>query len=105
MAAGSVFPVSLIVVYPDYQSGRPEAGNDIALLRIVGKWAGPVAALQAVPDAGDDDDACYVAGYGNTEEDGPGERAVSRTGRHLSAPRMRLQEGRVRAVTGAVCKT
>ncbi|MBU2607439.1 MAG: serine protease [Alphaproteobacteria bacterium] len=104
MAAGSVFPVSRIVVHPDYQSGRPEAGNDIALLRIAGTWAGPVATLEAVPDAGEDDDAFYVAGYGNTEEDGPGERAVSRTGRHLSAPRMRLQEGRVPAVSGAACK-
>ena len=104
MAAGSVFPVSRIVVHPDYQSGRPEAGNDIALLRIAGFWTGPVATLQAVPDAGEENSAFYVAGYGNTEEDGPGERAVSRTGRHLSAPRMRLQEGRVPAVSGTACK-
>jgi secreted trypsin-like serine protease len=104
MAAGTVFPVSRIVVHPDYQSGRPEAGNDIALLRIAGTWAGPVATLEAVPDAGEVDDAFYVAGYGNKQEGGPGERAVSRTGRHLSAPRMRLQEGRVPAVSSAACK-
>lgn len=104
MAAGSVFPVNRIEVHPDYQSGRPEAGSDIALLRISGRWEGPVATVQVLPDADEDEAEFLVAGYGNRQEDGTGERAVSRTGRHLSAPSMRLSEGRVPPVSGAACK-
>jgi secreted trypsin-like serine protease len=104
MAAGSVFPVDRIEVHPDYQSGHPEAGSDIALLRIAGRWKGPLATLQAMPVANEDEDEFFVAGYGNREEDSMGERAVSRAGRHLSAPSMRLAEGRVPPVSGAVCK-
>ena len=104
MAAGSVFPVNRIEVHPDYQPGRPEAGADIALLRISGQWQGPVATLQALPGADENESEFLVAGYGNREEDSMGERAVSRTGRHLSAPSMRLSEGRVPPVSGAVCR-
>ncbi|MFH1516849.1 MAG: serine protease [Pseudomonadota bacterium] len=104
MAAGSVFPVNRIEMHPDYQPGRPEAGSDIALLRISGQWEGPVATLQALPGADEDESEFYVAGYGNREEDSMGERAVSRTGRHLSAPSMRLSEGRVPPVSNALCR-
>lgn len=103
MAAGSVFPVDRIEVHPDYQSGHPEHGADIALLRISGQWQGPVATLQAIPDVDKDQGEFYVAGYGNREEDSVGERAVSRAGRHLSAPSMHLQEGRVPPVPHTAC--
>jgi secreted trypsin-like serine protease len=102
MASGSVFPVSRIVVHPDYVPGQPEAGNDIALIRIAGRWNGPVARLES--PAGPGDAALFVAGYGKTGEDAEGERAVSRAGRHLSAPKMHLQEGRVPEIDSATCK-
>ncbi|WP_430403549.1 S1 family peptidase [Hyphomonas sp.] len=104
VAAGSVFPVNRIEVHPDYQAGRPEAGSDIALLRISGHWQGPVSTLQAIPGADEEESEFHVAGYGNREEESKGERAVSRSGRHLSAPSMRLAEGRVPPVSGASCK-
>ncbi|MEH6694989.1 MAG: serine protease [Hyphomonas sp.] len=106
--AGTVFPLSAIVVHPEYKPEMPEAGNDIALLRLESPWVGPVALVDGLtagpPEDNLDGPPLVVAGYGRTEEDGPSEQAFSQTGRQLSAPKMRLQEGYVPFVETEACR-
>ena len=106
--AGTVFPLSAVVVHPAYKPEKPEAGNDIALLRLESPWEGPVALVDGLtvgpPEDNLDGPPLVVAGYGRTEEDGPGEEAFSQTGRQLSAPKMRLQEGYVPFVETEACR-
>jgi secreted trypsin-like serine protease len=109
MVSGTVFPLSRVVVHPAYVPGAPEAGNDIALLRLEAPWDGPLTRVDgltalAPDDAGRSGTPLLVAGYGRTGEDAPGEEAFSRTGRQLSAPKMRLQEGVVPVVDTVSCQ-
>ncbi|WP_155839293.1 trypsin-like serine protease, partial [Hyphomonas chukchiensis] len=46
--AGTVFALSAVVVHPAYTPERPEAGNDIALLRLESPWEGPVARVDGL---------------------------------------------------------
>ena len=106
--AGTVFALSAVMVHPGYKSERPEAGNDIALLRLESPWEGPVARVDGLTAEAPEDllngPPLVVAGYGRTEEDGPDEEAFSQTGRQLSAPKMRLQEGYVPFVETEACR-
>ena len=105
---GTVFLVKNIVVHPGYRRGRAERGNDLALLNIEGRWTGPVARLDGLTgDAGamvEPWSDLVVAGYGKSGENAPEQQAFSRTGRHLSAPMMVLQEGFVPPVGAETCK-
>jgi tryptase len=102
------FPVSEIIIHPDYQPGHAERGNDLALIRIDGRWEGPVSRLDGLTGVAAALDAAetevVVAGYGNTEEQGSQEEGFNRTGRHVSAPSLALMEGIVPPVEVGVCR-
>jgi secreted trypsin-like serine protease len=102
------FPVSEIIIHPDYQPGHAERGNDLALIRIDGRWEGPLSRLDGLTGVAAALDAAetevVVAGYGNTEEQGSQEEGFNRTGRHVSAPSLALMEGIVPPVEVGVCR-
>lgn len=102
------FPVSEIIIHPDYQPGHAERGNDLALIRIDGRWEGPLSRLDGLTGVAPALDAAetevVVAGYGNTEEQGSQEEGFNRTGRHVSAPSLALMEGIVPPVEVGVCR-
>jgi len=101
------FPVSEIIIHPSYQPGHAERGNDLALIRIDGRWEGPLSRLDGLTGLAPALDAAetevVVAGYGNTEEQGSQEEGFNRTGRHVSAPSLALMEGVVPPVEVGVC--
>ncbi|MEQ9437186.1 serine protease [Hyphomonas sp.] len=109
VAKDSVFLVRGITVHPGYTRGYPERGHDLALLNIDGSWKGPVARLDGLTGeaAGlvEPWSSLLVAGYGKSGEQATGQEAVSRSGRHLSAPMMVLQEGDVPEVDPETCRT
>jgi len=102
------FPVAEIVVHPGYQAGHAELGNDLALLRIDGRWDGPVSRIDGLTALAPVFDPATVevlaAGYGNTEEQGTQQEGFNRTGRHVSAPSLALMEGRVPPVEPEICR-
>lgn len=105
---GTVFLVKNIVVHPGYRRGKAERGNDLALLNIEGRWTGPVSRLDGltgdVTAMAEPWSDLVVAGYGKSGENAVEQEAFSRTGRHLSAPMMVLQEGFVPPVDAKTCK-
>ncbi|CUS57911.1 MULTISPECIES: serine protease [unclassified Hyphomonas] len=106
--SSALFPVSRIVVHPDYDSGNPERGHDLALLRIEGRWEGEVASLDGLTATAIDMTGSYadtlVAGYGKVGETARSEAGTSRTGRHVTAPSLILQEGYVPLVDAQTCQ-
>ena len=104
---GSVFAVGEIRVHPGYEDGFPEAGNDVALIRIRGRWRGPVIGIDglageaAAPEA---EAALAVAGFGRLGEAAQDAVAINRSGRLVSAPSLVLQEGWVPAVEMETCR-
>tara|TARA_R110001606_G_scaffold4518_2_gene20996 strand:- start:862 stop:1806 length:945 start_codon:yes stop_codon:yes gene_type:complete len=105
---GTVFLVKGITVHPDYRRGKAERGHDLALLHIDGRWTGPVSRLEGltgdVAAMAEPWSDLVVAGYGKPGENAAEQEAFSRTGRHLSAPMMVLQEGFVPPVDAETCK-
>lgn len=104
--AGSVFSVGEIRVHPGYEAGFPEAGHDVALIRIRGRWRGPVIALDGLVDEGapETEAALAVAGYGRLGEAAQDAVAINRSGRRVSAPSLVLQEGWVPRVEMDTCR-
>lgn len=106
---GQVFRVAEVVPHPDYEPGFPEAGNDLGLLRIQGRWDGPVMAVAGLSGSEtgleDDDPELAAAGYGKLGETALNEGGVNRAGRHVTAPSLILQEGRVPRVPPEACQT
>lgn len=106
---GSVFPVREIILHPGYQPAMPEKGNDLALLRIAGRWDGPLMPLDGVSGTAGDLMQPYAdivaAGYGKLGEAAQGESGTARGGRHVRAPSLVLQEGYVPAVEAGVCES
>ena len=106
--AGETFRVIEFVLHPDYEAGFPEAGSDLALLRIDGVWEGalmPVAGLtQAEPALDDPLLEIVAAGYGRLGEAAQDTVGASRTGRHVAAPSLLLQEGHVPIVPYDTCR-
>lgn len=104
---GSVFPVREVVIHPGYQPAAPEKGNDLALLRIAGRWDGSLMPLDGVSGIAGDLMRPYAdivaAGYGKVGETAQGQAGVARGGRHVRAPSLVLQEGYVPAVDTGVC--
>ena len=82
---GTVFLVKGITVHPDYRRGKEGLTGDVAAM--AEPWSDLV-----------------VAGYGKPGENAAEQEAFSRTGRHLSAPMMVLQEGFVPPVDAETCK-
>lgn len=105
---GAVFPVSEVHLHPDYQSGAPEQGADLALLKLAGRWDGPLMPLDGLTGEAGDLFAAYadvrVAGYGRKGETVQGEAGLMRGGRHVEAPSLILQEGYVPPVEAAACE-
>ena len=104
---GEGFRVKAFVLHPDYHPGAPEVGNDLALLRIDGEWAGPVMPVAGLtaPDMPLDDEArlTFTAGYGRLGEAAQETVGASRSGRHIAAPSLILQEGFVPIVAPDTC--
>ncbi len=106
VAEGSVFLVEGFRTHPGYQPEMPEAGHDIALIRIRGRWTGPVAWIEGLTAPADEEEggAVYaVAGYGRLGETAQDTVAVNRSGRRVQAPSLVLQEGRVPLVEAETC--
>jgi secreted trypsin-like serine protease len=104
---GAVFPVSEVHLHPDYQPGAPEQGADLALLKLDGRWDGPLMPLDGLTGAAGDlfaVDDMRVAGYGRKGETVQGEAGLMRGGRHVEAPSLVLQEGSVPPVGAAACE-
>ena len=105
---GSTFFVDEIVRHPDYEEGFPEAGNDLGLIRIRGEWTGPVARLAGLTGSADGLETAYpeivVAGYGKLGETAQEAEGMNRSGRHVAAPSLVLQEGYVPLVSHARCE-
>ncbi len=104
---GSVFLVEGFRTHPDYQAEMPEAGHDIALIRIRGRWQGNVARIEGLTAAAlpDTDEAWFaVAGYGRVGETAQDAEAINRSGRRIRAPSLILQEGRVPLVEAETCR-
>ena len=106
--SSALFPVSEIVVHPQYDAGNPERGHDLALIRIEGRWEGEVAPLDGLTAPPIDMTGSYadtlVAGYGKLGETAQSEDGTSRTGRHVTAPSLILQEGYVPLVDMKACQ-
>ncbi|MFN4023288.1 MAG: serine protease [Hyphomonas sp.] len=106
--SGSVFPVSEVLIHPDYQEGAPERGHDIALLRLTGNWTGPVMPLDGLTASAPGLDApnaeIMAAGYGRKGETAQGEGGIVRGARHVLAPSLILQEGYVPHVEPGLCE-
>lgn len=110
VATGSVFPVTELRLHPDYERGFPEAGHDIALIRIRGRWEGalaPIEGLTAPPEVDnlEASPSYAVAGYGRLGEAARDAMAINRSGRLVSAPSLVLQEGYVPLVEPETCRT
>lgn len=108
IAEGSAFSVRRFTIHPDYQPGFPEAGHDVALIAIRGRWEGSVALVDglAASDAEAGAGASYtVAGYGRIGETAQDAVAINRSGRLVSAPSLVLQEGYVPLVDVETCRT
>lgn len=105
----SVFAVREIVIHPAYQRGAPEKGSDLALLRIAGRWNGPLMPIDGLTGTAGDLAQPYAeilaAGYGKVGETAQGQEGVGRGGRHVRAPSLILQEGYVPAVDTALCSS
>ena len=104
--AGSVQPVSDIVLHPDYVPGSPELGHDLALLRLAQPVAGPIMQLDlaAAPvDVFQPYASVLAAGYGRKGEAADGEGGITRMGRRVEAGSMVLQEGYVPPVPPEEC--
>lgn len=113
----SVFAVSDVVVHPDYDADRIEAGSDLALLKLATPWPGPVMQLDGVSaaiDPGDvvpldpdrpaaSDYSVFAAGYGKLGEMAEDDRRITRTGDMVSAPSLWLQEGMVPVIGARRC--
>lgn len=108
-STGRTYRVKNFVLHPDYEPGFPEAGNDLALLRIDGEWDGPVMPIAGLtaPPVGLDDPSrlTFTAGYGRLGETTQDTVGASRNGRHVAAPSLTLQEGYVPIVDYAACQT
>lgn len=106
---GKSYRVREFFLHPDYNARQPEAGNDLALLRIDGTWEGPVMSVSgltgAVEPFGDTRIPTLMAGYGRLGEGTQDSFGASRGGRHVSAPSLILQEGFVPVIPPHVCKT
>lgn len=104
----SVFPVRAVVLHPEYTARRPESGHDIGLVQIDGVAPGPFAPIDGLTAFAGPIDAPYAnvmaAGYGKTGEAAQDEEGVSRTGRRVLAPSLRLQEGYVPPVAIETCR-
>lgn len=104
---GSVFSVREIVVHPDYVTGAPERGNDLALLALSAPSAAPRMTLDGLgaSAAGLFDPYADVmaAGYGRKGEDVQGEAGMTRSGRDIEAGSLILQEGYVPPVEPSAC--
>ncbi|KCZ99701.1 trypsin domain-containing lipoprotein [Hyphomonas polymorpha PS728] len=105
----TVFAVREVVIHPEYQSSAPEKGNDLALLRLAGRWTGPTMALDGLTGTAGDLMQPYAdivaAGYGKVGETAQGQEGVARGGRHVRAPSLILQEGYVPVVDTGVCNS
>lgn len=105
---GKTYRVAEFVLHPDYEPGFPEAGHDLALLRIDGEWDGPVMPIAGLttPALAPDDPLLetVAAGYGRLGEAARDAIGASRTGRHVAAPSLTLQEGYVPIVSNATCR-
>jgi secreted trypsin-like serine protease len=105
----TVFAVREVVIHPEYQPSAPEKGNDLALLRIAGRWTGPTMALDGLTGTAGDLMQPYAdivaAGYGKLGEAAQGQEGVARGGRHVRAPSLILQEGYVPVVDTGVCNS
>ncbi|MEQ9505061.1 MAG: serine protease [Hyphomonas sp.] len=105
--AGSVVPVSQVVIHPGYQPGAPERGNDLALLKLERASTSPVMAIDRLGDVAARAYDPYVellaAGYGRKGENVQGEGGVTRSGREIEAGSLILQEGYVPPVEPPVC--
>lgn len=97
-----------IVRHPGYETAFPEGGDDIALVRIEGKWDGAVMPLDGLTGAAAGFEAPYAsvlaAGFGKTGEVAADKVGISRTGRRIAAPSLVLQEGWVPVVGTATCQ-
>lgn len=106
--ANSVFRIDNIVFHPDYEPGFPEAGNDLGLVHIKGRWEGPVAAVAGVNGSEAGLSGPYpelvAAGYGKLGETAQSEAGMNRAGRHVTAPSLILQEGYVPLVPIDICQ-
>lgn len=105
----AVFAVREVLIHPDYKAAAPEKGNDLALLRIAGRWNGPTMALDGLTGSAGDLMQPYAdilaAGYGKLGETAQGEEGVARGGRHVRAPSLILQEGYVPVVDAGICNS
>lgn len=113
-----VFPVAKVVVHPDrmrsaarslsqLSSARPDDGNNIALIKIQGGYAGPLFRLAASPSDEPDDDArqmLMVAGFGKTEPNSDFVRSRSRGDLEIAAFSTRLHESATPALPRAECQ-
>ncbi|MCA8900086.1 MAG: serine protease [Hyphomonas sp.] len=103
--SASEFRVRAVYPHPDYEVGFPEGGHDIALLELEGDWSGPVmpvAGLTAPPRMGDDE--TWAAGFGKLGETARSTSGLSRSGRHVAAPSLILQDGAVPLVAPDTCR-
>ncbi|MFN4184727.1 MAG: S1 family serine peptidase [Hyphomonas sp.] len=105
----TVFAVREVVIHPAYEGSAPEKGNDLALLRLSGRWNGPLMPLDGVTGAAGNLMQPYAdmvaAGYGKLGEVAQGQDGVARGGRHVRAPSLVLQEGYVPAVDTSICNS
>ncbi|MEZ5997512.1 MAG: serine protease [Hyphomonas sp.] len=106
---GKTYRVVDYVLHPDYDAGRPERGNDLALLRISGEWDGPVMGVSGltlpVEPFAEAAKPTLTAGYGRLGEGAQGAVSSGTGGRHVAAPSLVLQEGFVPLVPPETCKT
>ncbi len=102
--------VTQFVINPSYDSSEKIwKGGDIALLKLDRPWDGPLATLSS--DATTDQltlsgEEAWVAGFGNLEEIGPGQRTKWQNSRKfaLAAPSLVLQETSAPTVDAQVCE-
>ncbi|MDP1554616.1 MAG: trypsin-like serine protease [Hyphomonas sp.] len=104
---GRVYPVSDVVIHPDYRPGQPERGHDLALLRLASRAVSPTMPLAGLglPEGGlyDPYADVWAAGYGRKGEGAQGEGGTTRSGRKVAAGSLLLQEGYIPPLRPDVC--
>ncbi|MFN4184266.1 MAG: serine protease [Hyphomonas sp.] len=105
---GAVFPISQVIIHPEYKSGYPQLGNDIALLRLASPSNAPQMLMEGLSarkvEYGSGEEL-HIAGYGLIGENAQGEKGLTIGGRHISAPSLILLEGQVPKVETQACRS
>jgi secreted trypsin-like serine protease len=107
ISSGTIFPVSEVIIHPEYKTGNVLLGHDVALLRLATPSRSPVfpvdqVSVQRAGAATGDD--FLIAGYGALGEEAERVQALIGRGRKIKAHSLALLEATVPPVSLQKCR-